>query len=410
MGSQGGMGKVIVAALFAATVAAAITVVALLRGLPDENESRIHVDLTASWHGDSEDAKEHAGAAQAQSRSTSRKGLQCKLKNDVKVQITTNQCERGNNMNISPNKIKALAVASAVSAGVALVDTVVAADIANGAGSSVSVAADAATAAMPVAWKNLDEEHHLGGRVTSEGYMRGKVVLVDRWGKNCPPCRALLSRLEEVWNSFKTKPFVLLGGHCKGWGTADEVKSLIEENKLTYPIYEDAGLAENEPKYDSIPFLYVVDETGFVRYKGRDECRATEVLVTLLTDMESPKDAAMWQKFVDFELKVLPGRAFVRLTEFRKKFPNEAKKYESDYKRLKNDVEVQKLVKLVTFAKMAKDFDKTNKNTKGKVDRTKIGMAIKKFEPLKESTNELVAQEAKNAIADLKWALATFPI
>ena len=28
-----------------------------------------------------------------------------------------------------------------------------------------------------VEWKNLDKEHHLGGRVTSEGYMRGKVTL-----------------------------------------------------------------------------------------------------------------------------------------------------------------------------------------------------------------------------------------
>ena len=33
-----------------------------------------------------------------------------------------------------------------------------------------------------VEWKNLDKEHHLGGRVTSEGYMRGKVTLVCRWG------------------------------------------------------------------------------------------------------------------------------------------------------------------------------------------------------------------------------------
>lgn len=409
MGNQSGMGKVIVAALFAATVAAAITVVVLLRGLPDENESRIHVDLTASWQGNSEDAKEHEGEVPARSRSTSRKGLQRKLKNDVKIQITTNQCERGNNMNISSNKIKALAVASAVSAGVALVDTVVAADVAKGAGSPVSVAADSAAVSKPVAWKNLDEEHHLGGRVTSEGYMRGKVVLVDRWGRNCPPCRALLPRMEAVWNSFKAKPFVLLGGHCKGWGTADEVKALIEENKLTYPVYEDAGLAENEPEYKGIPFLYVVDETGKVRYKGHDERLATEALVTALTDMELPKDVAMWQKYIDFELKVLPGRAFVRLEEFRKKFPKEGKKYDADYKRLKNDADVQKLAKLVKFAKQAKDFDKTNKKTMGQVTRAKIQSVIKSCGPLKESTNELVAQEAKNAIADLKWALTNFP-
>jgi len=312
-------------------------------------------------------------------------------------------------MNISSNKIKALAVASAVSAGMALVDTVVAADIAKGAGSSVSVTADATMAAKPVAWKNLDEEHHLGGRVTSEGYMRGKVVLVYRWGYDSQPSQTMLPRMENVWKSFKTKPFVLLGGHCPGHGGTDEVKAFVEEQKYTYPIYEDAGLAENEPRCSDLPFLYVVDETGKVRYKGKDERLAEERVVTLLTDMEAPKDVAMWQKFLDFELKVLPGRAFLRLSEFRKKFPQDAKKYDEDYKRLKNDTEVQKLVKLVEFAKRAKDFDQSNRNTKGKVTRAKIQSVIKSHGPLKENKNELVAQEAKNAIADLTWALTNFP-
>ena len=47
--------------------------------------------------------------------------------------------------------------------------------------------------------------------MASEGYLCGKVVLVDRWGFRCPPCRALLPRVEEIWQSFKTKPFVVLG-------------------------------------------------------------------------------------------------------------------------------------------------------------------------------------------------------
>jgi len=257
-----------------------------------------------------------------------------------------------------------------------------------------------------VAWKNLDKEHRLGGRMVSEGYLRGKVVLVDRWGRNCPPCRKLLPRLEEIWQAYKSKPFVLLGGHCKGWGTADEVKALVESQKLSYPIYEDAGLAKDEPAYDGIPFLYLVDETGRVRYKGHDERLATERLVMLLTDMEVPKDAAEWKRYLDFEVKTLPGRGFVRLTEFRKKFPEEAKAYDEDYKRLKGDKDVQKLVKLVVFAKMAKDFDPKNKKQAGKVTKSKIEMTIAAYEPLKESANPLVAQEAKNALADLKWASA----
>ena len=102
-----------------------------------------------------------------------------------------------------------------------------------------------ASLAQAVEWRNVDAEHHLGGRKASNGYLQGKVVLVDRWGAKCPPCRALLPRVEDLWKSFKQKPFVVLGGHCKGWGSAEEVKALVEKNKLTYPVYEDAGLKEN---------------------------------------------------------------------------------------------------------------------------------------------------------------------
>lgn len=241
--------------------------------------------------------------------------------------------------------------------------------------------------------------------MVSEGYLRGKVVLVSRWGADTPQCRALLPRLEEIWQAYKSKPFVLLGGHCKGCGTSDEAKALVEKHKLSYPVYEDAGLAANEPQYD-VPFLYVVDETGRVRYKGRDERLATERLVVMLTDMEVPKDAKEWKRYLDFEVKTLPGRGFMRLTEFRKKYPEEAKAYDEDYKRLKADADVQKLAKLVTFAKMARDFDPKNKKQAWKVTKSKIEMTIAAYEPLKESANPLVAQEAKNALADLKWASA----
>ena len=82
--------------------------------------------------------------------------------------------------------------------------------------------AAAASLAQAVEWKNVDADHYLGGRKASEGYLQGKVVLVDRWGAHCPPCRALLPRVEKLWQSFKTKPLVVLGGHCKGWGAAEQ--------------------------------------------------------------------------------------------------------------------------------------------------------------------------------------------
>ncbi len=263
-----------------------------------------------------------------------------------------------------------------------------------------------------VKWRNVDAEHYLAGRKASEGYLRGKVVLVDRWGLACPPCRRMLPHVEEVWKSFRMKPFVVLGGHCKGWGDAEGVKKLAKELGLTYSIYEDAGLAEGEPSFKAIPFLYVVDETGKVLYMGHDERNATQVIVTALTDMESPRDLKQWKRFLDWELENLPGRALLRLNEFKKKFPKEAKGYAAKEKALLAIPEVKKLSDLVEFAKKAKDIREFGE--KKKVQRAKYEKLVKdainssKYASLLESSDPRVVQEAKNSLADLKWTAAEF--
>ena len=268
----------------------------------------------------------------------------------------------------------------------------------------------AASLAQAVEWRNVDAEHHLGGRKASNGYLQGKVVLVDRWGAKCPPCRALLPRVEDLWKSFKQKPFVVLGGHCKGWGGAEEVKALIEKNKLTYPVYEDAGLKDGEPAFDAIPYLYVVDETGKIVYRGHDERQATEALVTALTDMEAPKDAAQWKRFLDYELEHLPCQAYVRLKDFKKKFPKEAKGYAQKEKELLAIPNIKKVEELVEFAKKAKDppvFGPKDKAKKAKYQKL-VKDVISKCEAFKGHPDPRVAQEAKNALADLIWAEAKF--
>ena len=274
----------------------------------------------------------------------------------------------------------------------------------------IGLTALAALCAQAVEWKNVDADHHLGGRKASAGYLQGKVVLVDRWGAHCPPCRALLPRVESVWQSFKTKPFVVLGGHCKGWGTADEVAELITEHKLTYSVYEDAGLAMDEPKFDAIPFLYVVDETGKVVYLGRDERTATQAIVTALTDMESPRNVAQWKRFLDYELEHLPCRGYLRLRDFRKKFPKEAKEYESKARELLAIKDLKKVADFIEFAKKAKDppvFGPKDKAKKAKYEKL-VNDMVGKGEAFKSHSDPRVAQEAKNALADLKWTQATF--
>ena len=263
-----------------------------------------------------------------------------------------------------------------------------------------------------VQWRNVDPEHHLAGRKASEGYLQGKVVLVDRWGYRCPPCRKMLPQIEDIWRGFRTKPFVVLGGHCKGWGDAESIKQLAKDLGLTYSIYEGAGLKVGEPVFNSIPFLYVVDETGKVIYMGHDERNATQVVVTALTDMESPRDLKQWRYFLDWEIENLPGKALLRLKEFKKKFPKEAKAYAEKEKELLSIPEVKKLADLVEFAKKAKDvreFGEKKKAQRAKYEKlVKAAIESSKYSSLLKSDDPRVVQEAKNSLADLKWTAAEF--
>ena len=137
------------------------------------------------------------------------------------------------------------------------------------------------------AWANLDDDHHYSGPKLTEKDLEGKVVLVDCWGVKCPPCRALLPRMQEIWTHFDHKKFVLVGSHCQG-KQPEAVKELVDANKLTYPIYECFGLAEGTPEFRAIPFLYIVNHRGRITYSGHDEREATEALVTAIGDVGMP--------------------------------------------------------------------------------------------------------------------------
>ncbi len=126
-----------------------------------------------------------------------------------------------------------------------------------------------ALSADAVSWKGLGDSNWYSGPKITEADLAGKVVMVDKWGVFCPPCRALLPKMQEVWQSFKGKNFILIGGHCQGRRDS-EVQALVKANKLTFPIYEGAGLAENEPSFSGIPFLYVVNHRGKVVYSGHN--------------------------------------------------------------------------------------------------------------------------------------------
>ena len=274
----------------------------------------------------------------------------------------------------------------------------------------LAVVVAVASLAQAVEWRNVDAEHYLGGRKASSGYLQGKVVMVCLWRADDESSRELLPRLEEIWGNFKNKQFVALGGHLEEGGTDERAREELAKCKVSFPVYREAGLSRGDPKYKALPFLYIVNETGKVVYMGRDDRMATQALVTALTDMESPRSVAQWKRFLDYELDNLPCHGYLRLREFRKLYPKDVKAYEPKAKELLAIPNLKKMAELVEFAKKAKDppvFGAKDTAKKEKYQQL-VEDVISKCEAFKEHPDPRVAQEAKNAIADLKWAQATF--
>lgn len=263
-------------------------------------------------------------------------------------------------------------------------------------------------AARPVEWKNLDKSHYLAGRMTSSGYMRGKVVYVDCRDYGDRRGVESMRSMEDAWQTFKMKQFVMLGSHC-GSASAKKIARIAKGLRLTYPIYKEAGVVhsqgseELEPREDG--FVYVVGPTGRILYRGIDERRAYGIVASALMAMRRPQTSAQWKHYIDFYIDVLPGRALLEIEEFHKAFPDEAKVYDSVRKHLSGDEDIQRVAKLEMLTQQAKDYDFKDKNARRLSDE-KVQLAIDAFSDLKTSENPAVAQEAKNCIAELMWTAA----
>ncbi len=266
-------------------------------------------------------------------------------------------------------------------------------------------------------WANLTPESRLGGRMVSSGYLRGKVVLLDcrDYAKASKESFAEIRSLQQTWATYKTKPFMVIGSH-QGPKSQKKLAKILDRLGVTYPVYEDAAAVGVSDK-STEEKIYVFDSTGTVcLYTGDSVQQANGVLGSAIFATLQPTAAKQWKRLLDFEIEALPGQAYLRLkhlladkeslAEVRREYPEDMKRYEEAYKKLKGDAEVKKLSKLVELARLVKDRDTASSAGK-RMTKAHLEKQIKLYEPLKESENEFVSQEAKNAIADLKFAQAT---
>lgn len=258
--------------------------------------------------------------------------------------------------------------------------------------------------ALGYTWKEVDQTKRLGGRKISAGYLRGRVVLVDARDYADPSQSEPLHRLQALWTAFKRKPFVLVGLYS---GSADlsVVSNHLARAGITYPVYSELE-AEGLKTVCAEGYVRVFDST-FTRqlYYGANDVTAKGVVASAIMSTLMPTSVSHWEALIDWELKNTPARAYLRIQEFNKMFPQEASAYQEKFAALKEREDVKKTAKLVNFAlktlNRASDAEKRRPFTQARYNKVK-----RQFEDLKTQADPLLAQEAKNALADLAYLAA----
>jgi thiol-disulfide isomerase/thioredoxin len=88
----------------------------------------------------------------------------------------------------------------------------------------------------------------------------GHPVVVNFWATWCPPCRAELPALEDVYRNNRDKGLVVVGVDVAE--SRDVVAKYVAENNLTFPIVLDAGGETTE--------LYRIQGMPTTFFVGRD--------------------------------------------------------------------------------------------------------------------------------------------
>lgn len=102
----------------------------------------------------------------------------------------------------------------------------------------------------------------LDGRTTSFADLRGKVVVVNLWATWCPPCRAEMPYLRNLWKKFEGNDGLRV--LCISTETAAEVRAHPMSRDLDMPLYVFDPPAPPELQAEGLPTTYIFDRQGKV--------------------------------------------------------------------------------------------------------------------------------------------------
>jgi peroxiredoxin len=104
----------------------------------------------------------------------------------------------------------------------------------------------------------------LDGKTVSLKDLKGSVAIMDFWATWCPPCRASLPNLDEVYAKYKPAGLKVYAVNLQE--DKDTVQKFVDDTKLTVPVLLDGdGTAASSYRASGIPETVVIGKDGKIR-------------------------------------------------------------------------------------------------------------------------------------------------
>ena len=107
---------------------------------------------------------------------------------------------------------------------------------------------------------------NLEGKTVFLSDLRGEPVMLNFWATGCPPCRAEMPHLQQVYEEWSDKGLVVLAINL-GESTPT-VKEFVQHYHLSFPVLLDTrGSVAEKYKIRPIPVTYFIDKEGIIQAK-----------------------------------------------------------------------------------------------------------------------------------------------
>jgi len=128
-------------------------------------------------------------------------------------------------------------------------------------------------ALLPLGLQAADEEKKLSewkfedtviGEKPTKSYLKGKVVVIEYWGVNWPPCIAGMPHLVKMDKRYRDKGLVIIGAESQN-SSEDAIKKITDDAKVEFTITKGVS---GPVQVSGIPVALIFDAKGKMIFQG----------------------------------------------------------------------------------------------------------------------------------------------